>query len=165
MIKIQFSNIYIDIKSEAMDIIFKHRQRDNSQNEHGGLLIGYENKDTGNITITNCIVATKSKIKSSPVFLSFNTKQLLSNIGPDEPDGYIGTWHTHGEIYPHYSYQDLNEWNKCQKHNKDATQYLVHIIAGLKYANIWIKNDLPPVLIGSFKYECIFKDKDEILMQ
>lgn len=135
--KITFSNgVQLDLFPDFQNLLYEHRQINEDLPEAGGILIGYENAETGNITIAKG-TAPKSLDFRSRARLSLS-KQHRSEIQELEyPYGYMGTWHTHPTDVPIPSSVDLQDWKKCLKKNKYATDSLIFIIGGKEAFRIW----------------------------
>lgn len=136
--KVVFSNgVTIDIFPAFQKKIYSHRQISNSSAEAGGMLVGYENTETGNFTLTD---ATEPQPTDVRMRLSLILKeQHIEHLRKlHEPYGYVGTWHTHPSATPSPSSVDLRDWKLCIRENKNYTSALVFIIAGTEYYRVWL---------------------------
>ena len=136
--KVAFSNgIVLDLFPDVQEIMFSHRQDIGSSAEAGGMLIGYENVETGNFTVSGATEPQPSDIRTRiSLFLGHHHNNLLQH--PETPYGYIGTWHTHPADVPVPSSTDLKDWKKSIKHNRKSTNALIFIIAGTKGFRVWL---------------------------
>ena len=119
-----FSCVFIDktvlIKFE------KYIQNNPKKNESGGLLLGYRHSNHFEIT---CI--------TTPKFFDLNERfcferRDLAHIRiferlkmKDNRLSYLGEWHTHPEISPLPSSQDLSQWELCRKNSIEGLLFLI----------------------------------------
>lgn len=128
----------IKFSSNTLQVMKKYIQNDDSY-ESGGILIGRENSGNTNLII-EFITEPMSGDKSSRCrFFRKDIRhiQFFKKIY-EESEGiyrYIGEWHTHPEIIPHYSSIDLKNWEKIGKEIKVRNQY--HVIVGIQELGIW----------------------------
>lgn len=140
-ISFKLDKINIKIETSVIDLINSFRQFKLTDCEAGGILIGRENKETGNIIIE---YATEPYDKDRMTRTSFHRKDKkhinMYNQLYKENNGiyaYIGEWHTHPEDFPNYSYTDIKNWTKISNINKDKNKVYYHIIVGRKEIRIW----------------------------
>ena len=86
-------NVIIDIFPEVQEIIFENIQREDNSTEAGGLLVGYENINTSNISIT-LATQPQSKDKRTRYTLKLSKEHISISEQLEWPYGYMGTWHT-----------------------------------------------------------------------
>ena len=136
--KIRFQNgVSLDLFPDVQDLLYTYRQVANNAPEAGGILIGYENANTGNFTVSGATAPQVSDIRSRiALFLGKQHQDLLKKLNP--PYGYIGTWHTHPSNIPVPSSVDLRDWKKCIRQNRNSTSALVFVIAGTGSYRIWL---------------------------
>lgn len=136
--KVVFPNgITIDIFPAVQEMIFSHRQISGLSTEAGGMLVGYENAQTGNFTLANATEPQPSDVRTRiSLVLRYQHKEQLRKL--QEPYGYIGTWHTHPSATPSPSPVDLRDWEKCIRKNQNCTSALVFIIAGTETYRVWL---------------------------
>lgn len=138
IMKISFPNgIQADLFPDIQELIYKYRQIKENLPEAGGILVGYENTETGNITI---VKGTEPKERDcrSRVRLLLSNQHRAEIQTLEYPYGCMGTWHTHPTEVPSPSSMDLKDWKKCLKQNANATDSLVFIIGGRKTFRIWL---------------------------
>lgn len=136
--KIIFKNkVILDLFPNVQELLYAFRQVDNCSPEAGGILLGYENTNTGNFTVSNATKPQPSDIRSR-ITIQLNRAHYESTKKLELPYGYIGTWHTHPSQVPTPSIVDLQDWEKCIQKNRNATSALVFIIAGTEAFRIWI---------------------------
>lgn len=133
------NSIIIDILPEAQNNIFFYRQTLWSHSESGGLLLGYENATTKNLTVSATTIPQIEDIRSR-CRLKLSSLHFNHTITIKKPYGYIGTWHTHPTAIPTPSTVDLKDWSECIKANKNKTEHLVFIIAGTEEFRVWVAN-------------------------
>lgn len=136
--KVVFQNgIVLDLLPDVQEILYSHRQNTGTSAEAGGLLIGYENVETGNFTVSGATEPQLSDIRTRiSLFLGIQHNKLLQYL--EIPYGYIGTWHTHPSEVPVPSSTDLKDWKKSIKHNRKSTNALIFIIVGKKGFRVWL---------------------------
>ncbi len=136
--KIMFQNgTSLDLFPDVQDLLYASRQASNNAPEAGGMLLGYENANTGIFTVSGATEPQESDIRSRiALFLGKQHRELLKRLEP--PYGYIGTWHTHPSSTPIPSSVDLRDWKHCIKQNRNSTSALVFIIAGTESYRIWL---------------------------
>lgn len=131
------NGIVLDLLPDIQEILYSHRQNTGSSAEAGGMLIGYENVETGNFTVSGATEPQLSDIRTRiSLFLGIQHNKLLQHL--DSPYGYIGTWHTHPSEVPVPSSTDLKDWKTCIKHNRKSTNALIFIIAGTNGFRVWL---------------------------
>lgn len=153
MISSVIDDMQIDILDKTISCMYQKRQTKLDLAEDGGVLLGYENKRTSNITITDCTSSLECD-KRSRSFIRISTVLHLKAHAIDEPSGYMGTWHTHPQLKPYPSEIDINDWRLSLRKNKKATKHLIFAVSGIEYIGLWLgdskTNDLS--LIGYFAY-------------
>lgn len=140
-ITINLENKKIKIDSSVLNVINYYKQLNIKDCEAGGILIGRENKETGNLIIE---YATEPYDKDKRTRMSFHRKdkkhiEFYNKLYKDYNSiyAYIGEWHTHPEDYPNYSCIDINNWKKISKSNEDKDKIYYHVIVGNKEIRIW----------------------------
>ncbi|MDU5722359.1 MAG: Mov34/MPN/PAD-1 family protein [Clostridium butyricum] len=138
---IELENRNIKIDDTVLDLISQYKQLGRTDCEAGGILIGRENKESGNLIIE---YATEPYDKDKRTRTSFIRKDkkhidIFNNLYTDYSGiyAYIGEWHTHPEDYPTYSHTDINNWKKISKINEDKEKIYYHFILGIKEFRVW----------------------------
>ena len=138
---IELENTKIKIDDSVVNLINHYKQLNRKDCEAGGILIGRENKESGNIIIE---YATEPYDKDKQTRTSFHRKdkkhiEFYKKLYEDYNGiyAYVGEWHTHPEDYPSYSFIDINNWKKISKSNKDKEKRYYHLILGVKEIRIW----------------------------
>jgi integrative and conjugative element protein (TIGR02256 family) len=138
---IELDNKKIKIVSSVVDLMNSYKQTNAWDFEAGGILIGRENIETGNIIIE---YATEPycKDKRQRNFFYRKDKRHIEYFRKlhEENNGiyaYVGEWHTHPEDYPNYSCIDINNWSKISNINDDKEKIYYHIIIGKKEVRAW----------------------------
>ena len=136
--KVVFPNgATIDIFPAVQEMIYSYRQVASSSTEAGGMLVGYENVETGNFTVANATEPQPLDVRTRiSLVLRGQHREYLRKL--HEPYGYIGTWHTHPSTTPSPSSVDLRDWKKCIQKNQACTSGLVFIIAGTNNYRVWL---------------------------
>jgi integrative and conjugative element protein (TIGR02256 family) len=141
-IVIQLKDKKIKLDKSIVNLMNRYRQESKKDPEAGGILIGRENKDSGNIIIEYATEPYHKDKRTRTSFLRRDKKHMeyftkLYN----EYNGtyaYIGEWHTHPEDYPNYSSIDINNWNSISKlNNVDKEKVYYHVIVGNKEIGVW----------------------------
>ncbi|MGK0467247.1 Mov34/MPN/PAD-1 family protein [Clostridium sp.] len=138
---INLQNKKIKIDDGIVKLISCYKQIDRKDCEAGGILIGRENKETGNLIVE---YATEPYDKDKRKRMSFYRKDkkhidFYNKLYEDYTGiyAYIGEWHSHPEDYPNYSSIDINNWKKISKINVDKEKIYYHLIVGNKEIRVW----------------------------
>lgn len=77
--RVVFQNsIVLDLLPDIQEILYSHRQSSEASAEAGGILIGYENVETGNFTVSGATEPQPSDIrKRFSLFLGIQHNKLL----------------------------------------------------------------------------------------
>lgn len=140
-ITINLNHKKIKISDDVIKIMTSYMQLDKKDCEAGGILIGRESKETGNIIIEHATKPYKKDKRSRHFFHRRDKSHVdfFNNLYVKYNNiyGYIGEWHTHPEDFPNYSGIDLNNWNKISKMNEDKEKIYYHIIVGNREVRVW----------------------------
>lgn len=145
------NQIQIKILDELIDKLYKYVQWTIKDCEAGGIIVGRENIDNGNIIIEkvsepmeNDYCKPRKFVRKDKGHLAFYEQLYNDN---NSIYAYFGEWHTHFQDKPKYSVTDLITWRKINKESPRSVQY--HIIVGRKYISFWEmkKNKFFPKLI------------------
>lgn len=140
-IVIQTEGRKVKIDKEVLKIMCKYKQLGFRDKEAGGILIGREEKYTGNWFIE---YATEPYVEDKRGRYYFSRKdeqhihfykrlyEKYSHIY-----AYVGEWHTHPEDYPKYSNIDLIGWRNIAEGISDINKTYFHIIVGRKEIGLW----------------------------
>lgn len=140
-ITVQLEDKKIKIDSNVVSLMSSYRQLNRKDLEAGGILIGRENKETGNIIVEH-VTEPYDKDKRERYFFYRKDKrhiEIFNTLYQENKSiyAYIGEWHTHPEDYPTYSCIDIKNWEKICKINSDKTKVYYHIIVGNKDIRVW----------------------------
>lgn len=131
----------VKIDGNVVILLNSYRQLGIMTPEAGGILIGRENIDTGNIIIEYATEPYGDDERNRYLFFrkDKNHLQIFNNLYRDNKGiyAYIGEWHTHPEDYPNYSSKDIINWKKIAKSNEHEDRSYFHIIVGNKVMRIW----------------------------
>lgn len=140
-ITIKLKNKKIKVVSSIVALMNNYKQLSPEGYEAGGILIGRENKDTGNIIIEYATTPYEKDRRTRNHFyrkdkqhIEFYNKHYKNNNGIY---AYIGEWHTHPEDCPDYSQLDIRNWRRISKINTDKEKTYYHIIVGKRDIGIW----------------------------
>jgi integrative and conjugative element protein (TIGR02256 family) len=128
----------LDILDSPLKIIYRFRQMNYDDCEAGGLVIGYENLETGNYTVVDMTLPGAHDLRSRVQFIRKDSNHLKVLDQLKLNGGYIGTWHTHPQAIPIPSTTDIIDWKESMEVNANKTRYLVFVIAGTEQFRVWI---------------------------
>lgn len=128
-----------DILSRVTDEMKKWIQDTAEKPESGGYIVGYQHKDTGNISLEDA---------SHPFFLDEKNRVRFAIRDPQhylflkkakrQKSYYMGVWHTHPQCIPVPSAVDWEDWNATMNEDRTGCQYVFFIIAGIKEWRVWV---------------------------
>lgn len=142
----------VDLTPNIIESIIPFLQNNNIDCEACGLLVGYQNNKSGNITINNLSLPGKSDMRNR-VFCKLKDsvhRLFLRNQLPNK-NFYIGNWHTHPQEIPVPSSTDIVEWNTVLQKDKTSCQYAFFLIFGNREFKMWY---------GDYRTMCIFEAKE-----
>lgn len=141
-ITIQLNDRSIKLSDEVLVLLNKYRQLKKNDYEAGGILIGRENIDSGNLIIEYATEPYKEDKRTRYSFIRKDKTHIeFFNKLYNETRNiycYIGEWHTHPEKNPSYSTIDIKNWRKIansNSNNKEKVYY--HLIVGEDAISIW----------------------------
>lgn len=109
--------------------------------ESCGYLLGYKDKDTKNITISDVTMPAKNDFRNRfYCILKDISHKLTLKIQANYKNFYMGVWHTHPQTTPSPSGIDWNDWNKTLLEDKTGSEYAFFIIVGTINFRIWVGN-------------------------
>ena len=125
--------------TEEIIKMFESYRQVGKEPEAGGILIGREDKNNGNLIIEYATAPMKKDIRKRYRFYrkdeghtEYYNKIYKENNGIY---AYVGEWHTHPENEPSPSLIDKNNWKKVL--NKKGEGELFNVIVGIKKIRIW----------------------------
>jgi len=129
----------IDILNNVFQSIKDYIQFEQNTPESAGFLLGYQNRITNNITISDFTVPHSMDIRSRFFcvikdafhFLAIKEKSKNQNY-------YVGVWHTHPQAIPEPSSVDWNDWNEALIKDKSGVDYLFFVILGTSEFRVWV---------------------------
>lgn len=140
-IVIELKNKKIKIEDNVLNLINSYKQLNRRDCEAGGILIGRENKESGNIIIEYASEPYEKDKRTRTSFYRQDKKhvEFYNDLYSknNEIYAYIGEWHTHPEDYPNYSSKDINNWKRISKINNDKEKVYYHLILGNKEIRVW----------------------------
>jgi integrative and conjugative element protein (TIGR02256 family) len=152
-ITIELEDKKIKLVTSVVDLMNSYKQLNIRDCEAGGILIGRENKETGNIIVEYATEPYHKDIRTRNFFYRKDKKHILFYKKLyKENNGiyaYIGEWHTHPEDFPDYSCLDINNWRGIANINDDKYKVYYHIIVGNKEIRVW-------------EYSCILQNAKRI---
>ncbi|WP_179298596.1 Mov34/MPN/PAD-1 family protein [Evansella halocellulosilytica] len=142
MISAEYENVAIEIEQQVIQVIKGMRQEGPTDKESGGMLIGSILTNSNDIIIKDYTFPQKGDYQSRYRFIrrekSHNALLQQKWEESNKTVMYMGEWHTHPEIDPHYSRQDLRNWKKLLSKSKTFSDYLVFIIGGINTYKVWV---------------------------
>lgn len=129
----------VDVLSPILDEISNWLQVGCSSPESGGYIIGYQHKDTGNVSLENISIPGSNDIKTR---IFFNMRDTFHTVflkkAKKRKSYYMGVWHTHPQEVPIPSYIDWADWCETLRVDKTGCSYIFFIISGTKEWRLWI---------------------------
>lgn len=106
--------------------------------ESCGFLIGYMNRITKNITISNLTTPKEQDIRTrfSCRLQDRNHFRALAK-SRKEANYYMGVWHTHPQEAPSPSNIDWCDWYDTLRQDRTGSQYVFFVIAGITEFRVW----------------------------
>ena len=128
----------VDVLSPIIEEIRKWIQDDISKPESGGYIVGYQHKNTGNVSLEAVSHPFLLDVKSHVRFSIRDPRhQHFLRKARRHKSYYMGVWHTHPQGVPVPSDIDWNDWDATMKSDKTGCQYVFFIIAGTDEWRIW----------------------------
>jgi integrative and conjugative element protein (TIGR02256 family) len=129
--------LYIDIKNDVVQKI-KDASYLHYPNEHGGILVGNYSEDKTIAFVNDMILPTS--YQASPVSFergSSGIKSILSEFFASEnPQVYVGEWHTHPNAHPIPSPTDVFALIAIARHPDVSIENPIMLIIGLYQQSI-----------------------------
>jgi len=129
----------LDILAEVVSEISQWLQNVQGEPESGGYLLGYQHRQTGNITIE---LLTTPQPKDIRTIISCKlldiAHYLFLNKMKASHSYYMGVWHTHPQKNPIPSSTDWTDWYATLNANKTGCGYIFFLIAGTDSFEIWV---------------------------
>lgn len=129
----------VDILEPVLSEIRTWLQNAATTPESSGFLLGYRNRNTGNITICKLTTPQKNDERTR-FFCKIQDESHFKVMSYNHQHGiyYMGNWHTHPQIRPVPSSTDIREWNEITCNDTTGCEYAFFIIAGTTEFRIWI---------------------------
>ena len=142
----------VDITPNIIESIIPFLQKNTTDREACGLLVGYKNKMSGNITINNLSLPGKTDTRNR-VFCQIKDRihRLFLKNQTLSKNYYIGNWHTHPQDIPFPSRTDFVEWNTVLKKDKTSCHYAFFLIFGNREFKMWY---------GDYRTMCILEAEE-----
>lgn len=129
----------VDFLEEAMDKMLLYKQERIDSPESCGFLLGYKNRKTNNITISDITLPQTNDIRER-FFCKLLDKTHFRILKRNVKKGnyYMGVWHTHPQKIPTPSTVDWNDWNEILLKDKTGAEYAFFIIIGTENFRVWV---------------------------
>lgn len=110
--------------------VFDDNRQFGNKHECGGLLFVHENHRDG--VVLGLVTPPSSKDRSTRYSLDFDPERCSNEIETANKRGYrlIGYWHTHPEVTPNLSSQDMQTFRKIIKENPVELPSPIAVIVG-----------------------------------
>lgn len=129
----------VDILTGVLDEISRWVQKDDSQPESGGYIVGYRHQITGNVVLESVSPPFALDNRSRVHFDMRDPKHKLFLLKSKRRKSYyMGVWHTHPQSIPTPSTTDWEDWRQTLKIDKTACEFVFFIIAGTLGTRVWI---------------------------
>ena len=93
----------VDVLNTVLDEISKWIQDDNMKQESGGYIVGYQHRESGNITLESVSHPFTLDIKSRVYFgIRDPRHKLFLRRSKKNKSYYMGVWHTHPQNVPYH---------------------------------------------------------------
>jgi len=128
----------VDILEPVVKEIENYLQKTEKAPESCGFLLGYENNNTHNITISGLTTPQKEDIRTRffcRLHERFHFRGILEH--KKKQNYYMGVWHTHPQGVPTPSTIDYNDWKDTLRNERTACDYVFFIIAGTVEFKLW----------------------------
>lgn len=128
----------IDIMHDALLEISKYTIGKEKKIEAGGLLLGYTHKQKKSSVIEEITSPQKKDIRRRTIFKRKDSMHMtILESKSKNGTGYMGTWHTHPQLIPYPSPQDIMDWNTCLQIENTPSGYIIFIIAAQNGIKVW----------------------------
>lgn len=143
----------VDVLSSVIDEMHNWVQDEDYKPESGGYIVGYQHKDTGNISLESASKPGKKDLQSRTSFgIRDRLHTLFLKKAKKKKSYYMGVWHTHPQTNPIPSNIDWNDWNETIRLDKTGSRFIFFVIVGTEYWRIWIGDTLTGKIVEG--YEC-----------
>lgn len=142
----------IDLLSEMLNKMIFWKQKEYHTPESCGFILGYKNRKTHNITISDITIPQKEDYRTR-LFCKLLDELHFEFLKCSVKKGnyYMGVWHTHPQNVPVPSQIDWNDWYDVLEKDKTADKYAIFIIIGIKEFRIWVGDCTTKEIIEIFE--------------
>ena len=142
----------VDILNDVFWSIKKYIQFDQSTPESADFLLGYQNRNTNNITISDCTIPQARDVRKRLFCVIKDTFHFLSVKEKSKNHNYyVGVWHTHPQQIPEPSSVDWQDWNETLLKDTSGTDYFFFIILGTNEFRIWVGDSINKKIVEIFE--------------
>ena len=143
----------VDVLNNVIDEIKKWIQDDLLKPESGGVIVGYQHKGTGNVSLEAVSPPYPYDVKNRIRFdIKDSNHMLFLKKARRNSSYYMGVWHTHPQKIPVPSQIDWFDWQETLKIDHSGCQYIFFVIAGTAEWRLWV-GDIHTEKIQEI-YEC-----------
>ena len=156
------NNKVVDILSLVLCEMYQWIQDSDEKPESGGYIVGYQHKETGNVSLEAVShpypLDTKNRIR-------FNIKDphhtLFLRKAKRSRSYYMGVWHTHQQRVPSTYNIDCASWSDSLKEEKSGCEYIFFVIVGIEEFRVWVGDSQTGIISEIVECE---KDKDGLYL-
>jgi len=138
------NNGLIKIDSSPLERMEAYQQIDRNSSEGGGVLLGRFILNSKNIVVDKVTVPMIGDKRTRSGFIrGEKMHQRIIESSWRKSEGrcnYLGEWHTHPEMYPTPSGQDIKNWKEILSSRIFSSLYLYFVIVGTRETRIWEGN-------------------------
>ncbi len=129
----------VDILPCVNENLSSFRQNSSNTPESCGYILGYKDKFTENITLSDITVPQKNDYRNRVYcILKDLSHKLMLKLQANNKNYYMGVWHTHPQTNPTPSNIDWEDWNRTLVEDKTGCEYAFFIIVGTSKTRIWV---------------------------
>lgn len=149
-----------DILSSVIDEMRTWIQDTEEKPESGGYIVGYQHKESENISLENISHPYSYDERNRVRFCIRDVHhELFLRKAKRQKSYYMGVWHTHPQRVPIPSDIDWEDWKATIREDRTGCQYVFFIIVGTNEWRAWVGDSLTGKITEV--YECK-KDSDGI---
>lgn len=132
------------IDKDPFSLMIGFQQNSSAELEAGGVLLGRFIIDSKNIVVDRVTVPMKGDKRTRYTYTrEASVHQKAITKVWEESSGtcnYLGEWHTHPEMRPKPSSQDIKNWREILRHGIFSGLCLYFVIVGIKEVRVWEGN-------------------------
>jgi len=137
---IKINNRKIKFTDELLSDINRFKQSYLEDDEQGGMLIGSVILNTNDVVVDKVTYPMEGDFFNRVRFIrSLRHNRVLHNIWEKSnfTSMYVGEWHTHPQISPVPSSQDISNWKRLARKSNSDVDTFFFVIVGIEDIGIW----------------------------